>query len=93
MNIDPLGIILTFICIKLMRPNKPLVVSIGTNPTFKVNKVPMEYVPTMSKRFQFFGLSFLVFNICHQYFVVLLRKKRVRNNLTPPSHCAGQVNS
>ena len=35
------------------------VVSIGTNPTFKVNKVPMEYVPTMSKRFQFFGSRFL----------------------------------
>ena len=42
-------------------------VSIGTNPTFKVKKVPMEYVPTMSKRFQFFGSRFLVFNIHIQY--------------------------
>ena len=43
------------------------VVSIGTNPTFKVNKVTMEYAPTMSKRFQFFGSRFLVFNIHIQY--------------------------
>ena len=47
------------------------VVSIGTNPTFKVKKVPMEYVLTMSKRFQFFGSRFLVCNIRHQYFVVI----------------------
>ena len=32
-----------------------LVVSIGTNPTLKVKKVPMEYVPTMPKRLHFFG--------------------------------------
>ena len=31
------------------------VVSIGTNPTFNVKKVPKEYVPTMPKRLHFFG--------------------------------------
>ena len=30
------------------------VVSIGTNPTFKVKFTPNEYVPTMSKRLHFF---------------------------------------
>ena len=34
------------------------VVSIGTNPTFKVKLVPMEYIPTMSKRLHFFGSGF-----------------------------------
>ena len=45
-----------------------LVVSIGTNPTFKVKLVPMEYIPTMSERLHFFGSRLRLFN----YFVDLV---------------------
>ena len=65
------------------------VVSIGTNPTFKVKFTPQDYNPTMSKRLHFF----LVRDIYTSSIIVLyfLHKKRVRNKLSPPSHCAGQV--
>ena len=43
---------------KFAKLNAVGVVSIGTNPTFKVNFTPLEYVPTMSKRFHFFGSRF-----------------------------------
>ena len=70
------------------------VVSIGTNPTFKVKKVPMEYFPSMQKRLNFFGSTFCLFNYTSSIFLLyFLRKKSVRNNITPPSHCARQVNS
>ena len=39
-----------------------LVVSFGTNPTFKVKKVPMEYVPTIPRRLNFFCSTFSLFN-------------------------------
>ena len=41
------------------------VVSTGTNPIFKAEFVPYEYVPTMPKRLYFFGLRYLyVINYC-----------------------------
>ena len=70
------------------------VVSIGTNPTLKVNFTPLEYNPTMSKRLIFFGSGFLLFNYTSSILVLyFLRKERVCNKLAPPSQCAGQVNS
>ena len=47
---------------------KFIVVSIGTNPTFKVKKVPMEYVPTMPKRLHFFRSTFSLFNYTSSIF-------------------------
>ena len=39
-----------------------LVVYIGVNHTFKVIFTPLEYVATMSKRLNFLGSGFLLFN-------------------------------
>ena len=44
------------------------VVSIGTNSTFKVKKVPMEYIPTMPKRLHFFCATFCLFNYTSSIF-------------------------
>ena len=58
------------------------VVSIGTNPTFKVKLVPMEYILTMSKRLHFFGSRFHLFNYTSSIFVLyFLRKKRVHSKI------------
>ena len=42
------------------------VVSIGTNPTFKVIFTPLEYIPTMSKRLHFLVRGFFFLTIRHQ---------------------------
>ena len=44
---------------KFGNQTKNIVVSIGTNPTFKVKKVPMEYIPTMPKRLHFLVPDFV----------------------------------
>ena len=46
---------------KILQKVKSLVVSIGANPTFKVELVPMEYIPTIPP------LS-LTMSVCHQLF-------------------------
>ena len=47
----------------------------------------------MSERLHFFGSRFRLFNYMSSIFLLyFLRKKRVRNELTPPSHCAGGKN-
>ena len=47
----------------------------------------------MPKRLHFFGSWFLSFDSTSSMFLLyFLRKKRVRNNLAPPSHCASGKN-
>ena len=54
----------------------------------------MEYIPSMTKRLHLFGSWFCLFKYTSSIFVLyFLHRKSVRNNKTPPSHCAGQVNS
>ena len=54
--------ILKFLIQNFLNHFWPLVVSIGTNPTFKVKKVPMDYISSMPKRLHFFGSWFRLFN-------------------------------
>ena len=62
-------------------PTKEIVVSIGTNPTFKEEKVPMEYVPTilvphfvfLTMRHQYFSCTFCVKRASAVAFVIKLQ--------------------
>ena len=58
------------------------VVSIGTNPTFKVKFTPNEYVPTMSKRLHFFNSGFLPFKYTLSINVSYLLRKKSSNKPT-----------